>query len=541
MKRKLLFHLICILLCCSIVLNNSCLIYANSTGGISNPDDYQTYPNGMRKYSLNEALSEGLAETAKTVVFLASGLFAVADGDGNAAMENLVNWMQVAGWGDEKMFVVDDNGKMSTLPAFKQMVTEYKNYYIQNNPDNVTYLPYLIKSNSDASLFEKNADNFWVNYNDGYLYYRDTSNFDDVVSRSGLSDYEYCLVTWRWNGYRLNFEFIHDIDTFGKSYFYFVSNPTWDSNGYSYTNNDDAVLYWYNPYSKEGGHVDYANNGLNDYCSNVIFFEDKHVGVNDTRWGSRTLWLKKYDDYTFQALNIIDPKGRGYMMFTSNDSAKAYFNSLTSSASSSGITINNYNHIYKYLSNPEEPGSIVVIPDNVVDYEPKDYTIDTPTEPGDSGGGSDSGGGTSTGDSSGIINAINNLYDMLEQKLDKIISQIRTNNILTGLDLLNDIFNDYIKDFATATTELGETVKSKFPFCLPFVIVGALALTNKSATVPKFTIPFKYDTIGVNYDIVIDFSDAKWTACRNVIYYFTLFFYMFGLIYLTFKASKVKE
>ena len=445
--------------------------------------------------------------------------------------------------GGEKGFIwVADDGSYALT---KELIDEFKAFIKANaggvHGSNTTYLPYLIKSNSDASLFEKNADMFFASYNDGYLYYRDISNYDDVVSRSGLSDYEYCLVTWRWNGYRLNFEFIHDIDTFGKSYFYFVSNPTWDSNGYSYTNDDDATLYWYNPYSKEGGYVDYANNGLNDHCSNVIFFEDKHVGVNDTRWGSRTLWLKKYDDFTFQALNIIDPKGRGYMMFTSNDSAKAYFNSLTSTASSSGITINNYNQIYKYVNDDDPSGFIVVSPDDDMDVEPTDYTFDTPTEPGDSGGGSDSGGGASTGDSSGIIKAINNLYDMLEQKLDKIISQIRTNNILTGLDLLNDIFNDYIKDFTTATTELGETVKSKFPFCLPFVIVGALALTNKSATVPKFTIPFKYDTIGVNYDIVIDFSDSKWSACRNVIYYFTLFFYMFGLIYLTFKASKVKE
>lgn len=267
--------------------------------------------------------------------------------------------------------------------------------------------------------------------------------------------------------------------------------------------------------------------------------------------GSETVTEGDYDGYSYWCVRLSDTvydcptmatsDGRPFFYFSNYADGVQYYDSLFSSLNKAGLTINNYNKVIKYVNDDDPSGFIVVSPDDNIDVEPTDYTFDTPTDPGDSGGGSDSGGGAPTGDSSGIIKAINNLYDMLEQKLDKIISQIRTNNILTGLDLLNDIFNDYIKDFAAATTELGTTVKSKFPFCLPFVIAGALALTNKSATAPKFTIPFKYDAIGVNYDIVIDFSDSKWSACRNVIYYFTLFFYMFGLIYLTFKASKVKE
>ena len=538
MKRKLLFHLICILLCCSIVLNNSCLIYANSTGGISNPDDYQTYPNGMRKYSLNEALSEGLAETAKTVVFLASGLFAVADGDGNAAMENLVNWMQVAGWGDEKMFVVDDNGKMSTLPAFKQMVTEYKNYYIQNNPDNVTYLPYTITSYSDDKEFQS-----FYSTSNSLLFgtYKSMGGVNGVLESNSLSDYELVVMTPQYDFEAFTFNVYKKLYHGKNVYNFFAYMPPNECNeagNFYCRNNVLNNLYYY----------DVGRGICNNYESlgTEFFYHGRlnNQGVLNKSYDCRNVLMHKYNDFVYNGFNMITPDGASFMAFTSVDNAKAYFNSLSSAASSSGITINNYNHIYKYLSNPEEPGSVVVSPNNVVDFEPKNYTFDRPTGPGDSDDdeGNRHGGGSGSSATLGtVVSAINKLYDMVEQKLDKIISQIRTNNILTGLDLLNDIFNDYIKDFATATTELGTTVKSKFPFCLPFVIVGALALTNKSATVPKFTIPFKYDTIGVNYDIVIDFSDAKWSACRNVIYYFTLFFYMFGLIYLTFKASKVKE
>ena len=535
MKRKLLFHLICILLCFSIVLNNSCLIYANSTGGISNPDDYQTYPNGMRKYSLNEALSAGLAETAKTVVFLASGLFAVAQGDGNAAMENLVNWMQVAGWGDEKMFVVDDNGKMSTLPTFKQMVTEYKNYYIQHNPSSANTQPISIKTVPADLVLSKHAS-LW----DAPLYDVASSlGIGSILSTQGVTieTNDFCYFSHVGSN---ETEVLHVRKNvfYRDKYCYLFSYGALPTSINVGENAPAPGNYMCTQY--------YPNLGRNYWQADSVynFKICKDGSIKNENYDGSCMNFIKVNDLTYICLDIATKDGLSFFHFSSYADGVQYYDSLYSSLNKAGLTINNYNQIYKYISDPEEPGSVVVTPNNVVDFEPNDFTIDTPSVPsgpGDSGGGSDSGGGTSTGDSSGIIKAINNLYDMLEQKLNKIISQIRTNNILTGLDLLNDIFNDYIKDFATATTELGETVKSKFPFCLPFVIVGALALTNKSATVPKFTIPFKYDTIGVNYDIVIDFSDSKWSACRNVIYYFTLFFYMFGLIYLTFKASKVKE
>lgn len=51
--------------------------------------------------------------------------------------------------------------------------------------------------------------------------------------------------------------------------------------------------------------------------------------------------------------------------------------------------------------------------------------------------------------------------------------------------------------------------KEKFPFCLPWDIYNLFAGMQANSTPPKFSIPFEFNRLGINYSIDIDFSDFE--------------------------------
>lgn len=83
------------------------------------------------------------------------------------------------------------------------------------------------------------------------------------------------------------------------------------------------------------------------------------------------------------------------------------------------------------------------------------------------------------------------------------------------------------------TYQISSVVVSKFPFCIPFDLVGCFRVLQSEATPPVWRIPFVVDNsfIHINEEIVIDLSD--WERPAAVIRFFVLLMFIFGLAYIT--------
>ena len=59
-------------------------------------------------------------------------------------------------------------------------------------------------------------------------------------------------------------------------------------------------------------------------------------------------------------------------------------------------------------------------------------------------------------------------------------------------------------------------LKDKFPFCVPFDLIGIISALNAEPEAPKFVIPLQFDKINFRYDIEIDFAPFERVAevCR---------------------------
>lgn len=83
------------------------------------------------------------------------------------------------------------------------------------------------------------------------------------------------------------------------------------------------------------------------------------------------------------------------------------------------------------------------------------------------------------------------------------------------------------------TYKISEVVTNKFPFCVPFDLVGCFRVLQSPATAPVWRIPFVIDSsfIHIHEEIVIDLSD--WERPAAVIRFFVLLMFIFGLAYVT--------
>lgn len=73
--------------------------------------------------------------------------------------------------------------------------------------------------------------------------------------------------------------------------------------------------------------------------------------------------------------------------------------------------------------------------------------------------------------------------------------------------------------------------KDKFPFCLPWDIYNLFAGLKADAKPPKFLIPFKFDSLGIDYTIPIDFTDFD--GIIKIIRFFLGAIFVLGLILLS--------
>ena len=83
------------------------------------------------------------------------------------------------------------------------------------------------------------------------------------------------------------------------------------------------------------------------------------------------------------------------------------------------------------------------------------------------------------------------------------------------------------------TYQISQIVTDKFPFCVPFDLVGCFRVLQAPATPPVWRIPFVVDNnfVQIHEEIVIDLSD--WERPAAVIRFFVLLMFIFGLAYVT--------
>lgn len=222
--------------------------------------------------------------------------------------------------------------------------------------------------------------------------------------------------------------------------------------------------------------------------------------------------------------------GRYIKLFASEDDAVAYYKAMGNlnvpnyPYSGGSVTINNTTINY---NNPEDSDD----PDNPDTPD----TPDTPTPPGSSTDWHDPADDDITTPFGGTVTEG---LDEIIKYLKKIYHQLILNNVLTGLDLLNDIFNNYIKSAGAAVSDVAAVAKNKFPFCIPGALVTAFVFTKVDAQPPTFYIPFKYDRLGIDEVIVIDFASDVWKGCRQVIWLFTFFLFVIGMMHLTIQMTE---
>lgn len=70
--------------------------------------------------------------------------------------------------------------------------------------------------------------------------------------------------------------------------------------------------------------------------------------------------------------------------------------------------------------------------------------------------------------------------------------------------------------------------KEKFPFCLPWDLYNLFAGLQTEEEAPRFVVPFKFERLGIDEEIVIDFSDYEEQI--KIIRFFTGAMFVLALI-----------
>lgn len=110
-------------------------------------------------------------------------------------------------------------------------------------------------------------------------------------------------------------------------------------------------------------------------------------------------------------------------------------------------------------------------------------------------------------------------------------------NIWEGVQALPQSIARALEDVVVGeddgTYTITESVTGKFPFCVPFDLVGCFRVFQAQAAPPVWRIPFVVDNsfIQIREEIVIDLSD--WERPAAVIRFFVLVMFIFGLAYVT--------
>lgn len=129
----------------------------------------------------------------------------------------------------------------------------------------------------------------------------------------------------------------------------------------------------------------------------------------------------------------------------------------------------------------------------------------------------------------------NKLCDIKGSLADDSISEPwnkEVTNLVKNTD--NDTaMNNFFTSLSLTFSPVGESMKTKFPFSMPWDVYAVIVLLCAEPQTPKYTLPFKFDTFGIDTELVVDCSHLSFlaTVSRTML---TLL-YILGLIRLTTK------
>ncbi len=129
----------------------------------------------------------------------------------------------------------------------------------------------------------------------------------------------------------------------------------------------------------------------------------------------------------------------------------------------------------------------------------------------------------------------NKLCDIKGSLADDTISEPwnkEVTNLVKNTD--NDAtMNNFFTSLSLTFSPVGESMKTKFPFSMPWDVYAVIVLLCAEPQTPKYTLPFKFDTFGIDTELVVDCSHLSFlaTVSRTML---TLL-YILGLIRLTTK------
>lgn len=223
----------------------------------------------------------------------------------------------------------------------------------------------------------------------------------------------------------------------------------------------------------------------------------------------------------------------------------------------------------KYGSIPFGVSSVTITPEkSIVDVQGKTFTApaDTITLPSDQVAADTIGSKVSAAtDAAAVAGALTGTWDLGETQagedtddtvypwvpditgwLEKLLHGIeaipgQATDALTGLgekvealpgSIAQTLENTLIGT-DDGTYQISEVITNKFPFCVPFDLVGCFRVLQAPASPPVWRIPFTIDNsfIHIHEELVIDLSD--WERPAAVIRFFVLLMFIFGLAYVT--------
>lgn len=517
-----------------------CLLSLSLLFGLVTVPTYKVYAYTDDDLTFMQAKTDHWTDVLNTFAFVLSELKAgFVNGDFETVINNYAYWREINGMGELSWCNLSQDGALEVPESTIQNITNFIRQYQEDDgtfksDSGLTGINYkLIHTSTYGELWENYYDSAkdyysFAHFSDLDDFLTDFKNYYEFNPIPMAGDFKYkpkqpdfmVIVPSRFGCYffctSVMSEYYESDDNF---WFYYLGSVDPDTGAWSVAPKLMDLTY-------DGYYCEYTGIVTFRYTGNGLNSPSQQPGAyigSDQNNNSYKNFFAPDDSHIPQ---IGTPNGGYIKLFATDDDAKAYYN-MTAGLnipdypySGGNVYITNTNITYNNPDDPDDPDNpdspdIPSGDDDNIWHDPSDDVPDAPFS------------GTVT---EGIETII--------KYLKKIYHQLILNNVLTGADLLNDIFNNYIKQAGEAVTEVATVAKNKFPFCIPGVIVTALTLTAVEAAPPTFEIPFKYERLGIDYTIEIDFTTDMWKGCRQVIWYFTLFLSIIGFVKLTILMTR---
>lgn len=548
MKKHILTFCLSLLLCLTIVSNSVYTVYASQVSVTSLIDWFEKGFNAFANASAEERLA-----MLYTTLSVSSGIVANPKVDVNAKLNAANAWQRsitgvdflnqsedeqeelvkkIASHLEEKGTKPNSKGDLNISGATKAEIKNTFNTYIQDNKD---VLYYTVHIPSIKQLYPSNVDYVYV-YN----------QIKQIVDEFGLVQ-----ITGFSNGYVRFYDIPDDLSNYfsilysrnkynsGDLNMYRISSYLYSCKTEKYAGFD---LYGINFDDDKTIISDIKNNysSLSPNSFGVLY--PNYLDVSQSIYGDTyrlssnfmvapdDLYIKVYTSLANYQNSLAGKVQRKYY-YTSNYYIDNYSDSSITSEQFSNL-LDKIDSIASVLANEEH--------ENNYDEDALTRRLDALINAIWSSTGDIS-------DDTGTLVEQNNKalkwYEKIYNKLCDIKGSLADDSIsepwnkeVTNLVKNTDndaTLNNFFTSLSLTFSPVGESMKTKFPFSMPWDVYAVIVLLCAEPQTPKYTLPFKFDTFGIDTELVVDCSHLSFlaTVSRTML---TLL-YILGLIRLTTK------